>query len=296
MSLVNLGFENMVKPHIQKLPLNEQTSFVARTYRTPHFEVGWHQHIEHELILFTEGSGLGFIGNYVGEFDTGDIYLIGSNLPHTFQKTHPELVTSAIVVQFRADFWGEGFINLPEYKEIHRILTEAAYGMKLGAATKGLVSPLIQELEDARGFKRILLLGQALEMIALGNDLIPTSTQHTRHFNHKDKERIDQVFQFTIDNFKEHITLEQVAGIACMSVPAFCNYFKRSTQKTYVDFLNEVKIGYASTLLLETNKPIKEICYDSGYSTPVNFHKQFVAQKRLTPLQYRKNNQRIFES
>lgn len=278
-----------MKPHIQKLPLNERTSFVARTYRTPNFEVGWHQHIELELILFTQGSGLGFIGNYVGEFDTGDVYLIGSNMPHTFQKMQPELITSAVVVQFHEDFWGEQFLLLPENQSIRQVLSRAAFGIKAGAVTAALLGPLIAGLEHAAGFQRIVLLGQALELLAEAKDNTATSTQHMRYFNHKDKARIDEVFQYTIDNFREHISLEQVARIACMSVPAFCNYFKRSTQKTYVDFLNEVKIGYASSLLLESELAVQDICFASGYSTPANFHRQFVKLKGLTPLQYRKS-------
>ena len=107
-----------MKAIIQKLPLHESTSFVARTYRTPNFEVGWHQHVEFELILFTEGSGLSFVGNHVGEFEIGDVYFIGSYLPHTFQKTTPELVTSAIVVQFHPNLFGAELFDLPESKSI----------------------------------------------------------------------------------------------------------------------------------------------------------------------------------
>jgi len=284
-----------MKPHIQKLPLNERTSFVARTYRTPHFEVGWHQHVEFELILFTEGSGLGFVGNYVGEFDTGDVYLIGSNMPHTFQKMQPELITSAVVVQFHEDFWGEQFLQLPENQSIRQVLSEASFGIKAGPETAALLRPLIVELEHTSGFRRITLLGQALELLAHAQDNTTTSTQHTRYFNHRDKARIDQVFQYTIDNFKEHVSLEEVAEIACMSVPAFCNYFKRSTQKTYVDFLNEVKIGYASSLLLESELAVQDICFASGYSTPANFHRQFVKFKKVTPLQYRKSKLLVAE-
>ena len=76
-----------MKPMIEKLPVAENRSFVAATHATPRFEVPWHQHIEYELILFTEGSGMSFIGNHVGEFETGDIYFLGSNLPHTFKKS-----------------------------------------------------------------------------------------------------------------------------------------------------------------------------------------------------------------
>ena len=99
-------------PLVQKLPLNESTSFVAKTFRTPAFEVGWHQHIEYELILFTEGSGMSFIGNQVDEFETGDIFFLGANLPHTFQKTGDQ-ITSAVVIQFCDSFWGKEFLHIP---------------------------------------------------------------------------------------------------------------------------------------------------------------------------------------
>ena len=277
-----------MKPFIQKLPLDESTSFVAKTFRTPNFEVEWHQHIEYELILFTEGSGLTFVGNHVGEFETGDIYFLGSNLPHTFQKREPGLTTSALVVQFREDFWGSEILHIPESRYIKKLLETSSFGLKIRGNSKQLLFPLISELETAIGFKRILLLGQCLEILSTRKEYIEVSTQQARSLINKDKECIDRIFQFTIDSFKEPISLSQVAGIASMSIPAFCNYFKKRTKKTYIDFLNEIRIGYACTLLLETKKTVLEICFDSGYNTMANFHKQFLKVKKTTPLQYRK--------
>ena len=80
-----------MKPIIEKLPLTEDHSFVATRFVTPAFEVPWHQHIEYEIILFLEGEGTSFVGNYVGEFKTGDIFFLGSNLPHTFQKANRDI-------------------------------------------------------------------------------------------------------------------------------------------------------------------------------------------------------------
>jgi len=273
-----------VKPLIQKLPLTESTSFVAKTFRTPNFEVGWHQHVEYELILFTEGSGLSFIGNHVGEFETGDIYFLGSNLPHTFQKSGDQ-VTSAVVVQFRNDL----FIQIPETRAIHLLFQTSMQGLKMQGDTKLKLAALIKELETATGFKRILILSECLEIMAANNEYMTISTQEVKHLNPKDKDCIDRIFQFTIDSFKEPVSLAQVASIACMSIPAFCNYFKRSTKKTYIDFLNEVRIGYACNLLVDTKKSVLDICYESGYNTMANFHKQFLNVKGLTPLQYRKS-------
>lgn len=275
-----------MKPHLQKLPLDESTSFVARTYRTPDFEVGWHQHVECELILFTEGTGLSFIGNHVGEFETGDIYFLASNLPHTFQKREAASIASAVVVQFKEDFWGNELLLIPEAKAIKQLLIKATQGLKLKNYLKLQLAPLIKELEEAVGFKRIILLTTCLEAMAQKRDWTALSTQD---ISSNSDERIEKVIQFTIDNFKESIKLEQVAGIACMGVKSFCSYFKRCTKKTFIDFVNEVRVGYACNLLVDSNRSVLDICYDSGYNTIANFHKQFLKVKGLTPLQYRKS-------
>lgn len=277
-----------MKPIIQKLPLGKDCSFVARTYRTPVFEVGWHQHVEYELILFTEGSGLSFVGNHVGEFETNEVYFLGSNLPHTFQKHSPDLITSAIVVQFKEDLLGKDFIHLPESRSISALFGAASLGLKMNDQLRQELGPMIRELEHATGFKRILLLAECLHLMAEQGSITPLSTQETKIYNARDAAVIDKIFQFTIDSFKGSVSLGQVAAVACMSIPAFCNYFKKSTKKTYIDFLNEVRIGYACTQLLETDKPVLDICYGSGYNTMANFHKQFLRIRKITPLQYRK--------
>ncbi|MBS1567267.1 MAG: AraC family ligand binding domain-containing protein, partial [Bacteroidetes bacterium] len=119
-----------MRPIIEKLPLSGDTSFVARTFRTPEFEVPWHQHIEYELILFTEGEGASFVGNYVGGFGVGDVFFLGANLPHTFQKAR-DLVTSAVVVQFREDFWGPAFMQLPECRELRQLFSASMQGLRI---------------------------------------------------------------------------------------------------------------------------------------------------------------------
>lgn len=276
-----------MKPLVQKLPLEELQSFVARTYRTPNFEVGWHQHVEIELILFSEGAGMSFIGNHVGEFNTGDCYLLGKNLPHTFQKTGDQ-ITSAVVVQFRDNIWGDTFLHMPECKEIAQLLHCAGQGLKIGSSTALKLNPLIRKLEIVKGFERLSLLLECLSLIAYSGDCQTVASGTIQSFNSSDRDCIDRVFQFTIDHFKEPLPLSSVAAVACLSIPAFCQYFKRRTQKTFIDFLNEVRIGYACNQLLETHLPVIEICYDSGYNTMAHFHRQFLKLRGLTPLQYRK--------
>ena len=103
-----------------------------------------------------------------------------------------------------------------------------------------------------------------------------------------------QLFQFIIRfvpslaNFQDVISLETVASHIGMSVPAFCNYFKKSTKKTYIEFLNEMRIGHACKLLIDTQRPVLDICYESGYNTLANFNKQFQRIKNTTPSQFRR--------
>jgi AraC-like DNA-binding protein len=278
-----------MKPFVEKLPLSQNTSFVARTYRTPQFEVTWHQHIEYELILFTEGEGTAFIGNYIGAFKTDDIFFLGSNLPHTFQKAHKELVTSAVVVQFTEEFWGKEFMGLPECKAVKKLFDTAGQGLKIAGHCRQQLNPLIRELEQLQGFARIIRLCECLQLIANAQEFNTVSTQEVKTFQARNKDRIDKIFQYTIENFQEPIALADVAGTAGMSIPAFCSYFKKSTKKTYIDFLNEIRIGHACKLLIDTQKSVLEICYESGFNTLANFNKQFLKMKQITPSGYRKN-------
>ena len=278
-----------MKPIVEKLPLSGNKSFLASIFRTPDFEVPWHQHIELEMILFLEGEGTAFIGNYVGEFTAGDIFFLGPNLPHTFQKLQKNLVTSALVVQFREDFWGKEFLQLPENRNLRAFFDKTAAGVKVPEKVAGGLRPQLLRVEHAEGMQRLLALYEVLDQLSSSPDLAYLSTQDKDSFVRKNSDRIDRIFQYTIDSFQEPLNLGMVAEEAGMSVPAFCHYFRKHTKKTYIDFLNEVRIGYACQLLIDTHKPVAEVCFESGFNTFANFNKQFLKVKNLTPSGYRKN-------
>lgn len=277
-----------MRPFLEKLNLAERNSFYAKTHSTPYFEVGWHQHPELEIIYIREGFGNAFIGDYVGAFKEGDIFFLGSHVAHTFQKAYDDLFVSAVVIQFREDFWGNSFLNLPECKELKLLFEQAQHGIKINGSTKKILAEKILEMEDIDGLAKIIRLTECLQLIKDCGESEPLSMHELKEFNCHNKERIDKVHQFTIENYYESITLEQVAAIASMSVPAFCNYFKKCTKKTYIEFLNEVRIENACRLLVETEKSINEIGFNSGFNTLPNFNKQFHKVKKMTPSHYRR--------
>lgn len=277
-----------MKPFIEKLPHPEDNSFLAQTFTTPHFEVPWHQHIEHEIILFKEGHGASYIGNFVGDFKPGDVFLIGSNLPHTFQKHDKEMVTSALVVQFRDDCWGSHFLDMPEARPIKTLLEAAGRGLRVLGQCRLALSEQLLQLENASGFERVIILCRCLQQIAAVPEYSVLSSQQTTGFQARHKERIDKILRYTIEHFQDPIALSEVAANAAMSVPAFCSYFKKCTKKTYIDFLNEVRVGHACKQLIDTQNKIASVCYESGFNTLANFNKQFLRVKGLTPSAYRK--------
>ncbi len=277
-----------MRPFIEKLTSEAQGSFISETFTTPQFEVPWHQHVEHELILFLEGHGTSYIGNYVGTFKPGDIFSLGSLLPHTFQKSSKELRTSALVIQFDSRIWGDNFLSLPECNALENFFDKSRKGLRITGDTCDKLAPMMKDVTRRTGFSKLTALFNCLELLVPGIDCMPLSTQEATGFNLRNQERIDMVFRFTIDRFQEPVSLADVAAVAGMSVPAFCNYFRKTTKKTYIDFLHEIRLGYACRQLIDTAKPVQDICYESGFNTLANFNKQFIKLKGMTPSAYRK--------
>lgn len=282
-----------MKPLIQKLPLVNESSFVARTYKTPNFEVPWHQHEEYELILITAGKGLCFIGDFVGKFEEGEIFFLGKNLPHTFQKSTSEGIASAIVVQFKEDFLISFFSELQETLDITLLFNNAFKGLKISPVCQKELVLLIKNLEIQKGFDRIITLLHCLNILSKYNNHKILSSELVVMPNQKETERIENIYKYSIANYENKISLHTIAGVAGMTVPAFCGYFKKRTKKTYISFLNEIRIGAACQKLITTDKNVSEICYESGFNTIANFNSQFLKIKAVTPLLYRKSYRKI---
>lgn len=280
-----------MKPFIEKLPLHEDESFAARIHTTPKFEVPWHQHEEAELIFYIEGEGLCKAGNYIGHFRKGDLFFLGGRLPHNFEKKQPEAIISAVVIHFREDLWGETFLQLPENRLIRELFSNAKGGLKIDPAVTQQLQPLLLSISQTQGPERMLTLIQCLLTIArcTTNEQLSGTVSNT-YYNFRDQDRIDKVYQYTLESFKEKIQLEDVAQITGMTVPAFCNYFKKRTRKTYIDFVNDIRIGYAARMLQETSQPVIDICHASGFNSLAHFNRQFRKIKSMTPSEYRRHH------
>jgi AraC-like DNA-binding protein len=283
-----------MKPHLLKIHLQPDQSFSVRHDIVPHFYNKLHHHPELELVHIIKGSGRQFIGNNIHHFKSGDMILLGANLPHYWRSEDSYFAPDsqqkceAIVVHFIPIFLGDTFLNLPENKAIVKLFQKALQAVRIKNDTQRHVSDWLEKLLVAKNSERIVLLLQILEAIANSKDTKTICSKGLEfHYNPRDVDRLNAIYQFVLQNFSSEITLNQVARVAHISPQAFCRYFKSRIKKTFSKFLIEVRIGHACKLLAETNKSVADICYECGYNNFSNFNRHFKNLTKKTPLEHR---------
>jgi AraC-like DNA-binding protein len=147
----------------------------------------------------------------------------------------------------------------------------------------------LNELLGLTGFEGISKLLNILHKLSVTNDYqYISSTNYTNTHKISETERMRIVHEYVLKHFKENINLSTVASLSNMTEAAFCRYFKSRTNKTFSDFVKEIRIGNACKMLQDENKSISQTCYESGYNTVSNFNNQFKSLKGVSPLQYQK--------
>jgi len=284
-----------MRPQLLKVLKGPGHSFSIRRDLVPHVNNRWHYHKEVELIHFKKGEGTQFIGDNIKRFKTGDVALVGSNLPHYWRfddvyfGENPKLSADVRVAHFCEDFWGNNFLDLPENSSIKSILEKSKRGLQITGKTRIAVAEILEGLLNADGPQRIILLVQALVTIAGCKQMEPLSSMGFKHdFVEAENDRINDIYDFTLKNFKRPIQLEEIASVANISPNSFCRYFKSRTRKTYSQFLIEIRVGHACKLLIESGMSIKQLCYESGFNNFTSFHKYFKLITGKSPLIYQK--------
>ena len=284
-----------MKAQLLKVSKGQDLSFSVRRDRVPYVNNRWHFHTEVELIHFRSGEGSQFIGDSVKRFKAGDVVLVGSNLPHYWRFDDIYFDECAVVSadvtvsHFEENFWGDRFLELPENSKLKVLLNHAKRGIVLTGVTRHKVAGILDQLIGANGSQRILLLIEALSVIASCNDIeILSSIGFNPEFLDIDSERINAVYDYTLKHFNRRIELKEIAEIANISQNSFCRYFKSRTGKTYSQYIAELRVGRACKLLIENRLCLKQLCYESGFNNFTSFHKCFKMITGKSPLSYQR--------
>lgn len=283
---------------------NSEQSFSLKESSLYHGLNDLHDHNEVELIYVIEGKGTIMIHEKIEQIVGETMIMIGSNVPHmlrfeSFAYLKPltkmgkyELPVRLLTLHFNPQTFGNTFMALPENYLINQLFSDCLNGLVIHPDEHPEVLARLKELMTAPKYDHLPLLMRLFNGIALSQQHTSfTSTPSTNNYNKLDEQRLTKIYLYTLNNFTKTIKLKDVAAIIYMSPNAFCKYFRNLTQKSYFEFLLEVKINYACRLLKETDYSMVVVCYDSGFSNHSNFNRHFKKITGQTPLEYRKTNQ-----
>jgi AraC-like DNA-binding protein len=277
-----------MKPNFEKVVAG-QSSFIAFERSDPEFPFYWHYHPEFELTLIVDSHGQRLVGNGIADYGPGDLVLIGPNLPHSWRsgpvKSSEKEVHRAVVVQFREDFIGSRFFELKETEAVVRFLRNASNGLAFGHTETGRkVSEYLAELPFVSSAKRLVLLLTALVDLAGEQDAQVLSSQRVRPIcRPADQQRIETICGYLNGHFEEEIEFSDLSRRFHMEQASLCRFFKRATGRTMTAYLNELRVGAAAQLLLDTDESVLEIAFRVGFGNYSNFNRQFKRIKGIGP-------------
>lgn len=283
----------MIKASYEVLQPVSGQSFLLRKFDNSAYDAPYHFHAEYELTYIPEGHGKRYVGSHMEDFSSGDLVLIGPNLPHCW-KLDPgkeqQPAANAIVIQFNGAFLGEDFFNRAEFQFIKLLFQKSVNGMSFRGDAQKVVGERMRALSDDQDNFRMLLglldILQTLAQSAAYNLL--NQNQIIAERSLAEQERINPVFAYLVENFRRQVSLETAAGIANMTTNAFCKYFKKITRKTFMETIIEYRLNYAIQQLVQTDKPISQIAFESGFGDVSHFYKMFKVKMNISPLNYRK--------
>ena len=284
-----------MKAALQKSPISENQAFEVKHLVASHFDPNWHFHTEYQLFLVIKGTGTRFIGDHVSPFKKGDLVFTGPNLPHLWQSDHeyfmddPELITEGIVIYFPENFLGKDFLQKNEMYKVKQLFQQAQRGLEIQGQTQQQLSTMMHHLLAVTDFEQILVLLNLLNVLTHSSEYKLLATEgYSNSMKESETDRMNRVHAYVMKNFREEIRLDDVSAIANMTPSAFSRYFKVHANKTFSDFLVEIRVGHSCKLLTSQKINVSQVCYDSGFGTLSNFNRQFKALTHYSPLQYRK--------
>jgi AraC-like DNA-binding protein len=251
----------------------------------------WHAHEEYELHLIVDTRGKTFIGDYIGEFEPGFLYLTGPNLPHnwiTDEVYEDPLPLRDMLVQFSHESVEKLASGFPEFAEVKNMLMTAKSGILFEGFNATFARGHMESIRDHQGPERILAfirflvrLNEHAEKRELSVAKLFQPVGGSKHA------RIGLVVDHIVKKFKDEISVAQAAEMASMTEATFSRNFQTVTGHRFVEFVNSVRIGKACGMLYATDDPVMSICYQSGFHNIANFNRHFLKMKGMTPTVYR---------
>jgi AraC-like DNA-binding protein len=274
----------------EKIHVPNRHSFIARKLELGEHTSKIHSHKNFELNYVISGSGRRIVGNHISSFEDGDLVLLGPDLPHSWEilKPRKNMTPACIVIHFYENIISADFFNIPELEEVEVLLKQACTGISFNGQSSRKVRSSLERLVSLKGLEGYIELLKIFNLLlnAKDREYLSENVGNIPAFS-KDLDRLNKVYEYVFLNIGEGIRLEEAASILHMAPGSFCRYFKKKTGRSFIQYVNSVRIGLAAKMLTETDTPVTRICFDSGYNNLANFNHHFKRIMNKTPSEYR---------
>ena len=273
-----------------KIPKAQNIGLIYQEDKAQYFYNKLHQHEDIQLCTIIKGEGTLIVGDTINDYKSGDVLIIGSNLPHVF-KSDVSVIEESFMISlfFTETSFGNNFFTLDDFKELTSFFKKSLSGFKL-LTNQQKIQERFLSLQNATNLERFIGLFEILKLIKKSKTQALADFVYPKKYTDNEGKRMRDVMDFTIHHYYKNIDLDEIAGKASMTPNAFCRYFKQRTNKTYFSFLNELRVENACKLLAgNKGLSISEIAYQCGFKNLSNFNRKFKEVKNTTPSKYRKS-------
>ncbi len=279
-----------MKIKLEKVQPDEGSSF--RILKNPRLNelFYWHYHPEYELIFIAGADGTRHIGDHISKFEGSDLVFMGPNIPHLNFDFGIRTEYEKIVIQLQEDFLQEALADIPELSDIRTLFSKARRAITFNGETKRVVGEKLKELIHENHFRQWILLLEIFQLLATSTESEVLNIPPIEHnYNLKEQERIKKIYRFVEEHYHEKVDIQQVVDLCNLSTAAFCRYFKRMTNMTFTEFLNQYRVNHAKKLLLK-NYNVSEACFESGFTNLSYFNKTFNKYAQENPKHFKKRH------
>ncbi|MBD2723111.1 AraC family transcriptional regulator [Hymenobacter armeniacus] len=277
---------------LEKIPISEDSIFVLTHDDNAKFDYPLHYHEELEINLVMNCRGKRVVGDNVEIYDLCDLVMIGPNTPHCWYRDDkliaPEEHAKVITLQFKESVFSDVALNSLVMKPIKTLLLGSKRGYQFYGGTEQKVIKLLLRLIELKGFEAYLLFLEIIHTLAESKEVRKLAMPgYIAEPDESKSTRINKVYKFISENYQETVSLAEAASLIGMSESAFSRFFKKFTNLSFTDYVNYLRIGYASKLLIQSNHTVSQICYMSGFRNVANFNRQFKKKYNYSPSYYR---------
>ncbi|RRI07770.1 AraC family transcriptional regulator [Mesorhizobium tamadayense] len=282
-----------MKPDLEVVQIRPGESFTAWSHGYPFRTVRWHFHPEYELHLIVATRGRYFVGDFIGEFEPGNLVLTGPNLPHNWVSDVPKDATVPLrcrIIQFNEGFIDGAINTFPELAALTPVLEASRRGVLFSRQTSRQLAPLMEEIMNSQGVRRIELFMMMMGLLsrAEGAQMLASASYLPDPSGYMSA-GINKALAYLRENLTQPFSETDLAAIADQSPSVFSRAFRQHTGMTLVQYVKRLRINLACQMLMSDEQAsITSICFEVGYNTLSNFNRQFLAEKGMTPSHFRR--------